>query len=401
MFQGLFDALRRERVPVTPREWLDLVAAMAAVIGFAQPDALYALSRSILVKDERHYDRFDRAYGTWIRGLVFAARELDRAIPEDWLRQALGRELSDEDKARIQALGSLEELLAKFRERLAEQHERHAGGSRWIGTGGTSPFGAGGWHPGGIRVGARGGGRMAAKVWEQRQYRALAGDAELSPRNLKLALRRLRRFAREGAAEELDLDATITATARDGGLLNLRMRPQRRNAVSVLLLFDIGGSMDDHVHAAEALFGAARSEFKRMQHYWFHNFIYDHVWRDDRRIDGNLVATWDLIRRHPASDKLIFVGDAAMGPYEIVAAGGSVEYWNEEAGEVWFRRLREHFRHLVWINPIPPERWHYTPSIQLVRTLVEGRMFPLTPDGIADAMRALTTRSPGRLRQVE
>ncbi len=389
MFQGLFDALRHERVPVTPREWLDLVAAMAADIAFAQPDALYALSRSILVKDERHYDRFDRAYGRWIRGLAFAARELDKAIPEDWLRQVLGRELSDDEKARVQALGSLEELLAKFRERLAEQHERHAGGSRWIGTGGTSPFGAGGWHPGGIRVGATGGGRMAAKVWEQRQYRALASDAELSPRNLKLALRRLRRFAREGAAEELDLDATITATARDGGLLDLRMRPERRNAISVLLLFDIGGSMDDHVHAAEALFGAARSEFKRMQHYWFHNFVYDHVWRDDRRIDGNRVATWDLIRRQPASDKLIIVGDAAMGPYEIVAAGGSVEYWNEEAGEVWFRRLREHFRHLVWINPIPEARWHYTPSIQLVRTLVEGRMFPLTPDGIADAMCAL------------
>ena len=393
MFQGLFDALRHERVPVTPREWLDLLAALDADIGFAQPESLYALARSVLVKDERHYDRYDRAYGAWIRGVASAARDLNKAIPEDWLRQALGRELSDEEKTRVQALGSLEELLATFRERLAEQNERHQGGSRWIGTGGTSPFGAGGWHPGGIRVGAQGGGRMAAKVWQQRQYRGLAGDAELSPRNLKLALRRLRRFAREGAAEEFDLDATIAATAREAGLLNVRMRPERRNAVSVLLLFDIGGSMDDHVHAAEALFGAARSEFKRMQHYWFHNFIYDHVWRDDRRIDRNRVPTLDLIRRYPATDKLIFVGDATMGPYEIVAPGGSVEYWNEEAGEVWFRRLHEHFRRLVWINPVPEQRWHYTPSIQLVRELVEDRMFPLTPDGIAEAMRALTGAS--------
>lgn len=389
MFQVLFETLRSEGVPVTPREWLDLVAALEADVAFADPQALYGLARAVLVKDERHYDRYDRAFSAWIRGVAATSREVDKAIPEDWLRQALGRTLSDEEKARVQALGSLEELMAKFRERLAEQHERHAGGNRWIGTGGTSPFGAAGWHPGGIRVGAQGGGRMAAKVWEQRQFRGLAGDAELSPRNLKLALRRLRRYAREGAAEEFDLDATIAATARDGGLLNLRMRPERRNTVSVVLLFDIGGSMDDHVHAAEALFGAARAEFKRMQHYWFHNFVYDHVWRDDRRIDRKRVHTLDLLRRHPTSDRLIVVGDATMGPYEIVAPGGSVEYWNEESGEVWFRRLREHFRYLVWINPTPEPRWHYTPSIQLVRELVEQRMFPLTPDGIADAMRAL------------
>ncbi|MBS7458083.1 vWA domain-containing protein [Coralloluteibacterium stylophorae] len=388
MFLSLFHALRAERVPVTPREWLDLLAALDAGVAFAEPEALYALARTVLVKDERHYDRFDRAFGRYMKRVAEHADEIG-TIPEDWLRQTLRRELSDEEKAKVQALGGLDELMKAFRERLAEQHERHAGGSKWIGTGGSSPFGAGGWHPEGIRVGPQGGGRSAVKVWDQRQFAGLDGDAELSPRNLKMALRRLRRFAREGAAEEFDLDGTVEATAREGGMLDIRMRPERHNAVSVLLLLDIGGSMDDHVHAAEALFGAARSEFKRLEHFYFHNFVYGFVWRDDRRVDANRIDTFELLRRYHPEHKVIFVGDAAMSPYEISHAGGSGEYWNEEAGATWFGRIRGHFRKVAWINPVPRGHWHYTKSTDMVRQLVDDHMYPLTPDGLAGAMRFL------------
>ena len=279
MLIGLFQALRSARVPVTLREWLDLMAALQADFAFADREALHGLARTILVKDERHFDRFDRAFGNYLNGVDTILPEQLAAVPEDWLREGMQRLLSDEEKAQIEALGGLEKLMEEFRKRLEEQKERHSGGNRWIGTGGTSPFGAGGYHPGGIRVGSKGGGRMAAKVWEQRIYRNLDSDAELGPRNLKIALRRLRRFAREGAAEELDLDGTISATAREGGMLDIRLRPERHNAVKVLLFLDVGGSMDEHVYACEALFGAARSEFKRLEHFYFHNFIYDNVWR--------------------------------------------------------------------------------------------------------------------------
>lgn len=388
MFLTLFHALRAERVPVTPREWLDLLGALDANLAFAEPEALYALARTVLVKDERHYDRFDRAFGRYMKRVAAHADGMG-AIPEDWLRQTLRRELTDEEKAKVQALGGLDELMKAFRERLAEQHERHAGGSRWIGTGGTSPFGAGGWHPEGIRVGPQGGNRSAVKAWDQRQFAGLDGDAELSPRNLKMALRRLRRFAREGAAEEFDLDGTVAATAREGGMLDIRMRPERHNAVSVLLFLDIGGSMDDHVHAAEALFGAAKSEFKRLEHFYFHNFVYDFVWRDDRRVDANRVDTFELLRRYHPEHKVIFVGDAAMSPYEISHAGGSSEYWNEESGATWFGRIRAHFRRVAWINPLPRGHWQYTQSNGMVRQLVDDHMYPLTPDGLAAAMRFL------------
>jgi len=301
----------------------------------------------------------------------------------------LRRDLTDEEKAKVRSLGDLQALMEQFRQRLAEQRERHQGGNRWIGTGGTSPFGAGGHHPGGIRVGPHGGGRMAAKVWDQRQFRELDGNAELSPRNLKMALRRLRKFAREGAHEELDLDGTIAATARDGGLLDVRMRPERRNAVSVVLLLDIGGSMDDHVHAAEALFGAARAEFKRLEHYYFHNFVYDHVWKHDRRREGDRMPTWELLRRHPPTHRLVVVGDAAMHPYEITEPGGSAEYWNGESGATWFARLTAHFPRMAWINPVPRQAWDHTQSNRLVRELMADRMFTLTPDGIGNAMDSL------------
>jgi uncharacterized protein with von Willebrand factor type A (vWA) domain len=387
MLIGLFEALRAEKVPVTLREWLDLMGAMDADLAFADLDAFYHLGRTVLVKDERHFDKYDRAFGHYLRGIASKPRDLAAQIPEDWLRETLKKLLTDEEKAALQAL-SLEQLMEEFRKRLEEQDGRHFGGTRWIGTGGSSPFGAGGFNPAGMRVGAKGGGRSAAKVWEQRAYRNLDGDSELSPRNLKLALRRLRRFAREGAAEELDLEATIDATAREA-MLDVKLRPERHNAVKVLLFLDIGGSMDDHVYACEALFGAAKSEFKRLEHFYFHNFLYDHVWKDNRRRSSERTPVPELLRRYNPDYKVVFVGDASMGPYEVTQPGGSVEYWNDEAGETWFRRLRERFRKVVWINPSPPERWKYVQSTELVRELVDDRMYPLTPRGLDEAMRFL------------
>jgi uncharacterized protein with von Willebrand factor type A (vWA) domain len=384
---GLFESLRTEKVPVTLREWLDLMGAMDADLAFADLDAFYHLARTVLVKDERHFDRYDRAFGHFVRGIARTETDIAAQIPEDWLRQTLQKLLTDEEKAALNTL-SLEQLMEEFRKRLEEQNGRHFGGSRWIGTGGSSPFGASGFNPAGMRVGNKGGARSAAKVWDQRAYRNLDGDAELSPRNLKLALRRLRRFAREGAAEELDLDATIDATAREA-MLDVRFRPERHNAVKVLLLLDIGGSMDDHVYACESLFGAAKSEFKRLEHFYFHNFLYDHVWKDNRRRNSERTPTLDLLRRYNPDHKVVFVGDAAMGPYEITQAGGSVEYWNEEPGAVWFQRLRDRFRKVAWINPNPPERWRYMQSTELVRELVDDRMYPLTPEGLNQAMRWL------------
>ena len=390
MFLALFDALRAERVPVTPREWLDLLAALQAGAGEPTPEGLHALARTVLVKDERHYDRFDRAFGRFLGQVAAAPDEmLSKVIPEDWLDNALQRQLSDEEKARLQQIGSLDELMRTFAERLAEQHERHEGGNRWIGTGGTSPFGHAGWHPGGMRVGGQSRHRSAAKVWEKRRFAELDGDAELGPRNLKMALRRLRKFARSGAAEEFDLEGTIAATAGDGGLLNVAMRPERRNAVSVLLLLDIGGSMDDHVAAAEALFGAARAEFKHLVHAYFHNFFYDTLWTHARRSAADEVPLQEMLRRYGPHWRVVIVGDAAMHPWEIIAPGGCNEAWNEEPGQVWFQRLRDHFPHLVWINPVAQAQWRYTQSTGLVQQLVENRMYPLTPDGIAEAMTRL------------
>lgn len=386
MLIGLFEAMRAEKVPVTLREWLDLMAAMDADLAFADLDAFYHLGRTVLVKDERHFDKYDRAFGSYVRGIANKNADVLQAIPEEWLREAMQRLLSDEEKAAMQGL-SLEQLMEEFRKRLEEQEGRHFGGNRWIGTGGTSPFGSGGFNPAGMRVG-KGGARTAAKVWEQRAYRNLDGDSELSPRNLKIALRRLRRFAREGAAEELDLDATIDATAREAWL-DVKMRPERHNAVKVLLFLDIGGSMDDHVYACEALFGAAKSEFKRLEHFYFHNFLYDHVWKDNRRRSSERTPVFELLRRYNPDHKIIFVGDASMGPYEITQPGGSVEYWNEESGETWFRRLKERFRKVAWINPNPPERWKYVQSTELVRELVDDRMYPLTARGLDEAMRFL------------
>ena len=390
MLIGFFEALRAERVPVALREWLDLMAALDADLAFADPVSFFHLARTVLVKDERHYDRYERAFAAYFNGVARIDAGLIAQIPEEWLRESFRRLLSAEEIAKLTALGGLDKLLEEFRKRLAEQKERHAGGSKWIGTGGISAFGAGGFNPLGMRVGARGGGRSAVKVWEQRDFRALDGDADLSPRNFKLALRRLRRFAREGAAEELDLDATIDATAREG-LLDVRLRPERHNAIKVLLLLDIGGSMDDHIAVCEALFGAAKSEFKRLEHYYFHNFIYATLWRDHQMRMSERIATADLLRRYNADYKLIFVGDAAMAPYEITDIGGGIDDWDGsgESGAVWFRRLTAHFRKVAWLNPTPRAQWGYTQSNAMIRELVEDHMFPLTPDGLTAATRWL------------
>ncbi len=389
MLLGLFESLRSARVPVTVREWLDLLGALDHEVVYADPEAFYLLARTVLVKDERHFDRFDQAFAAFFRGLQRIDLGDVRQIPDDWLRRGLQRLLSEQEKAELRALGGLEALLDEFRRRLQEQRGRHEGGNRWIGTGGSSPFGAGGFNPQGMRVGPVGGGRRAVKVWEQRNYRNYDENAELSPRNLQVALRRLRRFARSGAPEELDLDATIDATAREAGLLDIRLRPERHNAVKVLLFLDVGGSMDDHVHAAEALFNACRNEFRRLEHFYFHNFIYDAVWKDNARRWSERSSTLELIRRYNPDHKLVFVGDAAMAPSEITQPGGSVEGWNEEAGAVWFERLTQRFRKVAWINPNPRPSWNYTISTQVIRELVEQHMYPLTPEGLTDAMRWL------------
>jgi uncharacterized protein with von Willebrand factor type A (vWA) domain len=386
MLIGFFEALRAERVPVALREWLDLIAALDADFAFADATAFFHLARTTLVKDERHFDKFERAFAKYFDGVAHIGAAQLAQIPDDWLRETFQRLLTEEEKAKLEALGGLDKLLEEFRKRLAEQNKRHAGGSKWIGTGGTSPFGAGGTNPMGIRVGPRGGGRSAAKVWEQRNYRALDGDADLSPRNFKLALRRLRRFAREGAAEEFDLDATIDATAREA-LLDIRMRPERHNAVKVLLLLDIGGSMDDHIAVCEALFGAAKAEFKRLEYFYFHNFTYAALWRDHQMHMSERVATSELLRRYNSDYKVIFVGDAAMAPYEITHVGGGIDDFAGlgEPGAVWFRRITAHFRKVVWLNPTPREQWGWTQSNALIRELVEDRMYPLTPDGLTEA----------------
>lgn len=390
MLLNLFNELRAAKVPVSLREWLDLLEALEHHVVFADMDAFYYLARAILVKDERHFDKFDRAFSTYFNGLQNLGEHLDTMIPEDWLRKAFERSLSAEDRAQLQTLGGLDQLIEAFKQRLAEQTARHAGGSKWIGTGGTSPFGSGGYHPEGIRVGNEGQRQgKAAKVWDQRDYKNLDDQVELGTRNLKLALRRLRKFARHGAADELDIDGTIDHTARDGGLLNIQLRPERRNSIKLLLLFDIGGSMDAHVKTCEELFSACKAEFKHLEYYYFHNFVYEDVWKNNLRRTSERTATYDLLHTYGADYKVIFIGDAAMSPYEITHPGGSVEHWNEEAGEVWMRRFQDKFRRIIWLNPYPQNTWHYTASTRVVQTLVHNHMYPLTLAGLEEGMRYL------------
>jgi uncharacterized protein with von Willebrand factor type A (vWA) domain len=396
MLIRFFLMLRAAGVPATLTEFLALLQALSR--GLIAPieasgsltEQFYWLSRSLLVKDERHFDRFDRVFAAHFRGAETAFEALLAAeVPADWLRKSLARHLTEEEKARIERFGGWDALVQALRERLAEQKARHEGGNRWIGTGGTSPFGAHGQHPEGIRIGGSGGQRRAVKVWERREFENLDNAAELGRRNVKLALRRLRRFARLGAADTLDLDGTIDSTARRAGLLDIRMIPERHNAVKVLLFLDIGGSMDDHVRICEELFSAARSEFKHMQHFYFHNFVYESVWKDNRRRRGERTPLPRLMRTYGRDYRLVLVGDATMSPYEILQPGGSIEHWNEEAGAAWMRRLLAAYPRHAWLNPEPQDRWEYTPSVRITRELMEDRMFPLTLEGLDRAMRGL------------
>jgi hypothetical protein len=381
--------LKAARLPVSTREFLTLLEALEAGVVSLSLDDFYFLARSALVKDEAQFDRYDVAFASYFKGAE-ALLDVRRGIPEDWLRREFERLLSEADKAKVEALGGWDKLMETLKQRLAEQKERHAGGSKWIGTGGTSPFGAYGYNPEGVRIGQEGGrSRSAVKVWDERTFRNLDGDVELNTRNLKVALRRLRRFAREGVPEELDLPGTIEGTARNAGWLDLHLVPERRNRVKVLLFLDVGGSMDPHVRVCEELFSATRTEFRHLEHFYFHNCVYDYVWRDNARRRNEHVRTFDIIHKYGPDWKLIFVGDAAMSPYELLQPGGSVEYMNDEAGVVWLKRLVDHYRRAIWWNPEPPRAWEYTRSTQIVLQLLGPRMFPLTLDGVAQGIDAL------------
>ncbi len=391
MLINFFQTLKNTGIAVSVKEYLVLLEAVKAGLAFASVDDFYLLARTCLVKDEKYFDRFDRAFSAWFKDLETVDDIINALVPEDWLRAQLEKHLSDEEKAKIQSLGSLEKLLEEFRKRLEEQEKRHSGGSKWIGTGGTSPFGNSGYHPEGIRVGGESRNRSAVKVWEERHYQNLDDSVALGTRSIKMALRRLRKFARTGAEEELDLDNTIRCTARNAGLLDIKMVPERHNAVKVLVFFDVGGSMYPYVRTCEELFSAARSEFKHLDYFYFHNFFYDFVWRDNQRRRNETTQTWDVLHTYPQDYKVIIVGDASMAPYEIVSVGGSVEYMNRESGVTWITRLQESFEKVIWFNPTPKAHWGYTQSIGLIQELVEDHMYPLTLDGLDRGIRYLAS----------
>jgi uncharacterized protein with von Willebrand factor type A (vWA) domain len=389
MFQRFFTELRAARVPVSLKEYLVLIEALEKNAIPQRVEDFYYLSRAALVKDEKNLDKFDRVFGHVFKGLDSTVEALDGQIPAEWLKALTEKFLSDEEKAQIEALGGWDKLMETLKQRLEEQKERHEGGSKWIGTGGTSPFGNGGFNPEGIRIGGEGGQRKAVKVWDKREYKNLDDSVELGVRNIKVALRRLRKFARTGAPDELDLDGTIKKSAREG-YLDIVLRPERRNAVKVLLFLDIGGSMDSHVKLCEELFSAARTEFKSLDFFYFHNCLYESVWKDNRRRHDEKTATWDLLHKFPHDYRIVFVGDATMSPYEITYPGGSVEHWNEEPGALWLQRVANIYERLVWLNPTPRAHWEHTPSIQVVREIIGDRMFPLTIQGLDSAMRELS-----------
>jgi uncharacterized protein with von Willebrand factor type A (vWA) domain len=389
MFLTFFAELRATKVPVTLREYLTLLEALDQDLADKRVEDFYYLSRACLVKDERNLDKFDRVFGQVFKGLESLGEALEKAeIPEEWLRKLAERYLTDEEKRQIEAVG-WDKLLETLKERLKEQKGRHQGGNKWIGTAGTSPYGAYGYNPEGVRIGQEGNRNFrAVKVWDKREFKDFDDNVELGVRNMRIALRRLRRFARTGAAEELDLDGTIHETANKG-YLDVKLRPERRNAVKVLLFLDVGGSMDWHIETAEELFSAARLEFKHFEHFYFHNCLYERVWKQNRRRHDETIPTLDIIRTYPSDYRVVFVGDASMSPYEITMPGGSVEHWNEESGQAWMERLIGHFPKAVWLNPIPQKHWDYTHSIGLLRRLVGNRMFPLNLEGIDGAMREL------------
>jgi uncharacterized protein len=391
MFASFVAQLRTAGLPVSVTEYLTLLGAMKANVPDYDVDDFYYLSRATLVKDERHLDRFDRVFSEVFKGLERIDAAAPQEIPEEWLRLVSEKLLTPEEMAEIEALGGFEKLMETLRQRLEEQKERHQGGNKWIGTGGTSPFGAYGYNPEGVRIGQKESRhRRAVKVWDKREFRDLDGDIEIGTRTMKIALRKLRRFARQGAATELDLPGTIHATANNAGTLDLKMVPERHNAVKILMLLDIGGSMDDHVRVSQQLFSAVRTEFKHLEYYYFHNCVYERVWKENRRRDESSISTFELMRTYGRDYKLILVGDATMSPYEIVQPGGSVEHWNGEAGRVWIERLTGHFRKSAWLNPSKEDFWRHTHSIEVLRQLMEGRMFPLTLSGLDDMTRELS-----------
>ena len=390
MLIKFFMTLKEERLPVSFTELFTLLECLKKNIIFGNVDDFYNLSRLCLIKDEKNFDKFDRAFAKYFENVEILDELSSHEIPNEWLRKQLESMLTDEEKAKIEALGGLDKLLEEFKKRMEEQKKRHQGGNKWVGTGGTSPFGAYGYNPEGIRIGQQEGrsGR-AVKVWDRRNYRDLDDSVELGTRNLKLALRRLRKFARTGTAEELDLDDTISSTAKNAGLLDIKMIPERHNAVKVLLFFDVGGSMDPHVKTCEELFSAARSEFKHLKYYYFHNFLYESVWTKSHRRHAETTPIFEVINKYSKDYKVIFVGDATMAPYEITHAGGSIEHYNEEAGAIWMRRMSESFDNIVWINPTPKDYWEHSYSIEIVKELLEDKMFPLTVKGLEGAMGSL------------
>ena len=391
MFVEFFLALKEARIPVTLREFLVLLEAMKRKVVSFNVDDFYFLSRSSLVKDERNLDKFDQVFGSCFEGLEFGQDLFETEIPEDWLQKLAERVMTTEEMAEIKSLGGWKKLMETLRERLAEQNKRHQGGSKMIGTGGTSPFGAYGYNPEGVRIGQNESRhRKAVKVWDERLFKNLDDTVEIGTRNIKVALRRLRQFAREGAESELDLPDTIRSTAHNGGILDIRMVPERHNSVKIVLLLDIGGSMDYHVKNCEELFSAARSEFKHLEYFYFHNCIYDRVWKDNRRRKNEILSTWELLNTYPADYRLIFVGDATMSPYEIIYPGGSVEHWNDDPGSLWMERVLSVYSRVAWLNPVEEKYWRGTPSIKLLSQLMGGRMYPLNLDGLDRAMRNLS-----------
>lgn len=390
MFIDLFLTLRKHKVPVSLRELLDLIALLKKGVVFADVEAFYHLAKIVMVKDEIHYDKFDGAFAEYFDG-VQKIDIFDKVIPDEWLRKKFESQLSQEEKDKLKALGGLDELMKTLKQRLSEQEKRHEGGSKWVGTGGKSPFGAYGYNPEGIRVGQDGNrNNRAVKVWDKREFKNFDQDRELGTRNIKLALKKLRKFARTGASEKLDINTTIRCTAQNGGLLDVHMEPERHNSVKVLMFFDIGGSMDEYIHTCEELFSAAHSEFKHLEFFYFHNCVYESLWKDNSRRRQDTVDLEEIIRTFGSDYKVLFVGDATMGPYEIIAAGGSVEHWNKKPGIEYMQRILGHFNKVAWLNPQPENQWDYYHSISVIKELVNDRMFPLTVDGIGRAIKEVS-----------
>lgn len=391
MFVNFFLELRQNKVPATLREYLTLIEAVKRNVAGYSVEDFYYLSRATLVKDEKNLDKFDQIFGKCFNGLDFVSDQAEHEIPEEWLKKMAEKVLTQEEMAEIEALGGFEELMETLKKRLEEQKKRHQGGNKWIGTAGTSPFGAHGYNPEGVRIGQKESRhRRAVKVWDKRDFKNLDEDVELGTRNIKVALRRLRRFARQGADLELDLPDTIKSTAENAGFLDIKMVPERRNTVKVLLMLDIGGSMDDHIRTCEELFSAAKTEFKHMEHFYFHNCPYEKLWKDNKRRHSEYTDAWQVLHTYPADYKVVFVGDATMSPYEIVYPGGSVEHWNEESGEVWMKRFLDVYQRSIWLNPVPEKYWDYTPSIKLIQELMGNRMYPLTLGGLEQGMKELS-----------